>query len=60
MKRPKIPRCEKTVATFEMVVSYEELPSQSEIQELIEKAREYGGVDKATLTIHKRIVQEIV
>lgn len=51
MKKPA--KNEKVIATLELIVEYESIPDQHEIEQLIEKAREYGGPIKADLTIHK-------
>lgn len=49
----KKPRNEKTIATLELVVEYEEVPDTNELQDLLEKARELGHTIKAQLTIHR-------
>ena len=51
MTKPKYP--EKTVAVLTMVVTYEEVPDKSEVEDLIEKACELGGVESAVLKILK-------
>ena len=52
-RRAPKPRTEKTVATLVLEVSYDTLPDTTDLNDLIEKARELGGVDKAEFTIHK-------
>ena len=44
---------ETTVARLTLVVEYEALPDTSDIEELVEKAREYGAPVKAELEIFK-------
>lgn len=40
-----------TKATFTLVVEYDELPPDSELEDLTERAQEYGAVQKAELVI---------
>lgn len=51
--KKSLDRKESVVATFTLIVEYEELPDQSSLEELVEKARELGGPITATLEIHK-------
>ena len=51
---------ETIAATLEMTVTYESVPNTSELQELIDKAREYGAVVKANFTVHRAVKQSLV
>ena len=51
---------EKVIATLEMVVEYEEFPDKSDLEEVVEKARELGHVAKALLTIHRATITSLI
>jgi hypothetical protein len=42
----------KTVATFTLIVEYDEMPDTAELRRLVEEARSYGGPIKAELNIY--------
>lgn len=44
---------ESKLATFNLVVDYEELPSDEDVERVVEVAREYGRIVKAELVILK-------
>jgi len=46
-------------ATLKMVVTFDDVPDKSDLDDLLEKAKEFGGIEEATLTIHKDVVQDL-
>jgi hypothetical protein len=50
----------KTVSTLELTVEYENVPATSDLQDIVEKARELGHVTKAVLTIHQATTQDLL
>lgn len=48
------------VAELTLIIEYDELPDRSELNELIEKAREVGGVIKAELEIKRLTVVDLL
>lgn len=47
-------------ARLTLIVEYDTLPDQSEIEDMVEKAREQGRVTKATLTYLRLATLELV
>ena len=53
-------RDEKTIATLELIVDFEDVPDESVYDEILEKCREQGGIRKAILTIHRATRKTLV
>lgn len=49
----------KVIATLTLVVEYEELPDNSEIEDVLDKAREVGYVQKASFTVLRAVTKEL-
>ena len=48
------------VARLEMVVTFEKVPSRDELERVLEEARCYGSVEKATFTVSRPMKEELV
>jgi predicted ABC-type ATPase len=58
---PRKPKGDETVASrLEMTVEFEDVLSDSDVMEIVEKARETGHVIKATYEVLKTTKRELV
>jgi hypothetical protein len=50
----------KIVARLTLVVEYEDIPDAREIEEVLDSARNYGGVKRATFETLELVKKELV